>query len=140
MLPVIRTNNYFPSILDEFFNNNSARSNNVRFATPKVNVSENEKSWNIELAAPGLEKEDFKIAVNDDVLSISNEKKDEKKEEGKNYMRREFNYCSFSRSFMLPELADIEKIDAAYRNGVLEVSIPKKEAEVKQEARVINIR
>lgn len=140
MLPVIRTNSYFPSILDEFFNNFPTRSNNLGISLPKVNVVENENAWAIELAVPGLEKEDFKIEVKDDVLTVSNEKKEEHKEDGKNYMRREFSYCSFSRSFMLPELADSEKIDAVYRNGVLEVSIPKKEAEAKKDARVIDIR
>ncbi|PKP04410.1 MAG: hypothetical protein CVU11_05125 [Bacteroidetes bacterium HGW-Bacteroidetes-6] len=140
MLPVIRTNNYFPSIFDEFFNDSPMRNYNQRVAVPKVNIAENENAWTIELASPGLEKDDFKIEVKDDVLTISNEKKEEKKEDGKNYMRREFSYCSFSRSFMLPELADSEKIDAAYHNGVLEVSIPKKEAEQKKDSRVISIR
>jgi HSP20 family protein len=116
------------------------RNYNQRVAVPKVNIAENENAWTIELASPGLEKDDFKIEVKDDVLTISNEKKEEKKEDGKNYMRREFSYCSFSRSFMLPELADSEKIDAAYHNGVLEVSIPKKEAEQKKDSRVISIR
>jgi len=138
MLPMIKNNSFFPSVLDEFFNEVPAFRSSAPRWTPKVNVAENDKSYQIELAVPGMEKEDFKIEVKDDVLVISSEKKEEKTEEGKNYSRREFSQCSFSRSFILPDVADSSKIEAAYKNGILDVTIPKKEAEEKL-ARVINI-
>lgn len=139
MLPMMKTNSYYPSIFDEFFSTTPMNRCHDGKHTPRVNISENEKSFQIDLAAPGMEKDDFKIEVKDDVLTISTEKKEEKTEEGKNYKRREFSYSAFSRSFILPELTDSENIAATYRNGVLEVSIPKKEAEASKAVRTINI-
>jgi len=97
---------------------------------PSVNIIESEKSWDIEVAAPGFKKEDFKIRLEKDVLTVSAEVKQENKTEEKNYSRREFRTASFSRSFRMPkEKVNEEGINAAYENGILLVSIPKKEAE-----------
>lgn len=94
---------------------------------PAVNISEEKDRFFIEMAAPGLKKEDFKISVEGDVMTIASEKEEEKKEEGKNFSRKEYNYSSFSRSFTLPETANISNIEAKYADGVLKLTIPKKE-------------
>jgi len=135
---MIKNNSFFPSVLDEFFNDMPVLRSSESRILPKVNIAESDKSYQIELAVPGMEKEDFKIEVKNDLLVISSEKKEEKKEEGKNYSRREFSQCSFSRSFILPDIAESNKIEAAYKNGILEVTIPKKEAK-EELARLINI-
>lgn len=98
---------------------------------PAVNIKENETGYSLELAAPGFEKEDFKIDLDHDLLSISVEKENKTEEEKDGYTRREFNYSSFKRSFTLPESVDREKIQASYTNGILSVALPKKEQELK---------
>jgi len=139
MLPtIVRKRNYAaPSIFDEFFNDSSlnrffdgdfwSANKNI----PAVNVEEDEKEYRIEVAAPGLEKEDLKVSVNEGVLTISSEKKVEKEDKKDNYLRREFGYSSFCRSFTLPEEVDSDKIGAKHKNGVLHISIPKAEVKVK---------
>ncbi len=94
---------------------------------PPVNIIENTKDFKVEMAAPGLQKKDFKVAVNNGMLTISTEKKEEIKEEHENYTCREFSYNTFSRSFRLPENCLPDKIDAKYENGILWLAIPKKE-------------
>ncbi|MEX6690671.1 Hsp20/alpha crystallin family protein [Danxiaibacter flavus] len=100
---------------------------------PAVNVSEDEKCYCVDVAAPGFKKEDFKINVDNDVLSISAEKKTESTENDKNrqYSRREYSYSSFTRSFRLPENAKDDSIEARYEDGVLKLEIPKTQEEVK---------
>jgi HSP20 family protein len=94
---------------------------------PSVNIMEKDKEYIIEMAAPGLEKKDFKIVSDNGVLTISSEKSTESSEEKQNYTRREFFYNSFSRSFRLPENSLPEKIEAKYESGVLSLMLPKKE-------------
>ncbi|MEN8225542.1 MAG: Hsp20/alpha crystallin family protein [Bacteroidota bacterium] len=94
---------------------------------PSANIIENEKDFSIELAVPGMNKEDFSIKLEDDVLTISVEQKEMTEGKEKNYTRREFRYDSFSRSFSLPEVVNQEKIKADYKNGVLSVTLPKSE-------------
>jgi HSP20 family protein len=106
---------------------------------PSVNVSENEKEFLIEMAAPGLQKSDFKVEIDNGVLTISSEKEEEKNEEQKNYKRREYSYSSFSRSFVLPENTNPEQISAKYENGVLNVTVPKKEATLTKAAKEIKV-
>jgi HSP20 family protein len=99
---------------------------------PTVNVSETPKEYKIEMAAPGLDRKDFKIEVENHCLCISAEKEEEKKEKENDYTRREYSFNSFSRSFNLPEDVKESNIDAKYENGVLKVSVPKmKETPVK---------
>lgn len=98
---------------------------------PAVNIMERESDYKIDLAVPGLDKKDFNIEVENDQLVVSGERKEEKVEEKDKVTKREFHYGSFKRSFTLPETADAEKINASYNNGVLSVSIAKKE-EAKQ--------
>ncbi len=107
---------------------------------PSVNVVEADDHFRIELAAPGMEKSDFEVKVDDNRLTISakRENEEEVKEEGK-YMRREFSFTSFARSFELPENVKPEEIKASYDKGVLHIRLPKTEVEVVENARVIDI-
>jgi len=95
-------------------------------ASPAVNIKETENLFDLELAAPGLTKKDFNIEVNEDVLTISFEKKEENEANEENYKRREFGFQSFRRSFTLPETVNADKIQAKYDNGVLTLALPKK--------------
>jgi HSP20 family protein len=97
-----------------------------RQSLPAVNIKENKKEFNIEFASPGYNKKDFKIDLDEDVLTISAEKQEEKKEERDSFTRKEFSYNSFSRSFTLPQTVMADKIDAKYNDGILKLSIPKK--------------
>lgn len=106
---------------------------------PAVNISDSTEGYHIELAAPGLKKKDFKISVDRNMLSISVEKQEEKSDENKNYNKREFSYSSFARSFNLPDLADYNRIEASYEDGILKVYIAKKE-EAKRINRLIEIK
>lgn len=131
--------NHFDRWVNDFFNDDL----NVKFktATPSVNVIENGDAFKLEIAAPGLAKEDFKVNVEDNVLTISAEKKTEQTTEGdektEKYLRREFSYSSFKRSFTLPENVKSDDVKAVYENGVLNISIPK--AEVKKVTQTIAI-
>lgn len=106
---------------------------------PSVNISENEKEFTLELAAPGLARNDFKVEVENRTLTISAEKEEEKKEEKENYKRREFSYSGFCRSFELPENILSDKIDAKYENGILRLSLPKKEVSISKPAKQIKV-
>ena len=126
-------NDIFESVLgDTFFTDRRLSS------VPAVNISESNEEYHIELAAPGLKKEDFKVAVERDMLTISTEQRTENNTEGKIYNRREYSYSAFTRSFTLPESANVEQIQANYTDGVLKLNIPKKE-EAKAIARQIEI-
>jgi HSP20 family protein len=94
---------------------------------PAVNINETTRDFNLEFAAPGFKKEDFKINLDENVLTISGEKEEEKNQENKRFTRKEYSFNSFSRSFTLPETVNGENIDAKYNNGILKLSIPKKE-------------
>ena len=127
-------NDVFDSILNDSFLGDKLSSR-----VPAVNIVETENEFHIELAAPGLKKEDFKINLDKNVLSISAEKKAENVEEGKKYSKKEYSYNSFVRSFTLPDSVDHAKIDAAYTDGVLTLSIAKKE-EAKIQSREIAVK
>ena len=115
-------NDVFESIFnDTFFNDRMVAR------VPAVNISETAESYHLELAAPGLKKQDFKISLDRKVLNISVEQQNESSEEGKRFSKKEFSYSSFVRSFTLPDLADQSRIEAAYEDGVLKVDIAKKE-------------
>ena len=138
MLPQIYRNNqgWLPNIFDDFFNDDLfAVTPGRQFASPAVNVLENEKDYQVELAAPGMTKEDFKVHVeNDNELVICLEKKADEKKEKKNYLRREFSYASWRQVFIIPEDVDATKISAAMTDGILNITLPKKEATVKAPA------
>jgi HSP20 family protein len=103
-----------------------------------VNIKETEKNYSIDVAAPGFEKADFKVNLDQDILTISAEKKEETKNEGEKDIRKEYSYRSFKRSFSLDEKIDGDNIEAKYVNGVLTLNLPKKE-EVKTASKQISI-
>ncbi|MEC4005759.1 Hsp20/alpha crystallin family protein [Flavobacterium sp. SUN052] len=129
-----------PSVFDElfspdFFGGVQNFSNNV----PSVNIKENETNFEIELASPGLSKEDFNIEVDNNVLSISTETKSENEEHNAKYTRKEFSFSAFKRSFTLPESVNSESINAIYENGILNIKLPKKEEALPKPKRLIEI-
>lgn len=142
MLPSVKTRNFLPSFVDEFFGNDLLTNffdTQTGVNLPSVNVIEGPEDFKIEVAAPGLEKKDFKIDLHNNVLTVSSEK--EKKEEVKDekFLRREFSYTSFKRSFSMPDSVDAEKIKATHDNGILTISIPKKEHAKERPPREIKI-
>ena len=130
--------NPFTDVFDSLFND-SFISDRLTTKVPAVNIAESENDFHIELAAPGLQKEDFKINLDKYVLSVSVEKKTENTREGKRYNKREYSYTSFVRSFTLPETANQERIEAEYVDGILKINIAKKE-EAKSLTREISIK
>jgi HSP20 family protein len=127
----------FPALFDDFFkpwrewfDGGWERESTV----PSVNVSESDSAYKITLAAPGLGKEDFKVNVEGDLITISAEKSTRKEEKEEKYTRKEYNYTSFSRTFTLPENIKTDKIDAKYENGELMISLPKIVVEAKSTA------
>lgn len=120
----------FPVLFDDFFKpwNEWFDTGMQRTITvPAVNITEEKDRYKITMAAPGMKKEDFKIDVNGNMMTISAETKEEKEEKDKNYTRKEYNYSSFSRSFSLPAEVKKESIEAKYDNGVLTLALPKKD-------------
>ena len=118
---------YFNNVFDSLFSDALNKNYGVN-KVPNVNIYESANEYKIELAAPGLTKEDFKIELKKDNLSVWVEKKVEDTATQKDYTRKEFEYTSFARSFVLPEGIDAEKINAAYTNGILYLTIGKDEA------------
>lgn len=106
---------------------------------PSVNIMENEKDFKFMMAAPGMEKKDFKVSLENDILTISAEKKEEMKNEDENFARREYSFNSFSRSFKLPENCIFDKVDAKYENGVLLLTLPKKVATLTKAIKEIKV-
>ena len=133
---------YVPAYWDDFFNDrffNQVSNMNGRENTPAVNVSEDDKVYSIEVAAPGLSRKDFNLEIENDVLTISSENKESKEENKSNFLRREFNYQSFKRSFQLPDTVDQEHISATHEDGILKLTLPKKEELVQKAYRQIEI-
>ncbi len=119
----------FSALVDRFFNDSITRSGGSTFI-PKTDVVETPTAYEVQLAVPGLNKEDFNLEVNDNYLTISGERKFQNEKKDKSYHSIETHYGSFSRSFTLPENVDASKINARYNNGILEVTIPKDEKKV----------
>lgn len=134
-----RNHDFFPNILGDIFNDDMLDKFTTRMSIPAVNLKETETGFEIQMATPGLKKEDLKITIENNILVISSETQIEKEEEeqGK-FTRREYSYRKFSRSFSLPESADTENIEAKYENGELILNLPKKENNIKK-SREINI-
>jgi HSP20 family protein len=138
------TNNVFKStyndLFESFLNSDQFLSKSIINRTPAVNILEYEDEFLIEIAAPGLNKVDFKISIEQNQLSISVAKLENKSEEqvNKTYNRREFNFSEFTKNFTLPKTADSNKIHAEYKDGILFIHISKKE-ELKIQAREISI-
>lgn len=138
--------NPLPMLFDDFFNRDLFNWGNSNFSVtnttiPAVNIKETAENYEVEVAAPGMTKKDFKVELDGNALTISSEKSDEKEEkEGENYSRKEFSYQSFQRTFTLPKgVVDVDKIQAKYENGLLHLLIPKKEEAKQKPARLIQI-
>lgn len=142
MMPVRRTQNWLPSIFNDFFDNEWMAKANA--TAPAINVIETQNGYKVEVAAPGMTKEDFNIRIDEDNnLVISMEKKTENKDEKKEgrYLRREFSYTKFQQTMILPDNVDKEKIAAQVENGVLAIELPKlSEEEIKKPERTIEIK
>lgn len=132
------TSRWADDIFAPFFND-SFLGDRFISRVPAVNIAETEDAYEVELAAPGLGKEDFKINVDNDVMTVSAEKKTESDTMEKHYSKREYSYTSFTRSFTLPDSADQGKIEASYKDGVLRVSVGKRE-EAKVASRLIEVK
>ena len=136
MMPVRRTQSWLPSIFNDFFDNDWMVKANA--TAPAINVLETEKEYKVELAAPGMTKDDFNVRIDEDNnLVISMEKKTENKEEKKDgrYLRREFSYSKYQQTMLLPDDVDKEKISAQVENGVLNIDLPKFSEQEKEKAK-----
>lgn len=135
------TSKVIDNMFNEFFNNDFPVSfrNGHQQKSPAVNIAESDDFYRIEIAAPGLGKEDFEVKVENDLLTISAKKEEKEETKGERYTRREFNYLEFKRNFHLPETVDGNAIKANYENGVLHVTLEKKPEAKPQPARTIEI-
>jgi HSP20 family protein len=140
MLPTITRRGFRPFYMPNFFDEDFFPVlNNRNSSTPAVNIREDEKNYVLDLAIPGIDKKELKIDVNEDVLTISSEHKNESEENGNGYKRKEFSYSAFSRSFYIPENVNKEKIEANYKDGVLSLSLPKQDEEKSKLTRKIEV-
>jgi HSP20 family protein len=120
----------FVDLWHNFFENEAYTPGFRRYCTaPAANITELEGSFQLDLAVPGMSREDFKIDVENNLLTISSEKQAQNEENEKNFTRKEFVYGSFSRSFTLPKSVDADNINASYKDGILQIVLPKKEEE-----------
>jgi HSP20 family protein len=135
-MSLVKRENYSPAwsgFLNDFLNRDWYDWNNQNYSLtnttiPAVNIKETENEFEVDMAAPGMTKDDFRIELNNSLLTISSEKQSENEtKDGKNVTRREFSYQSFSRSFTLPAIVETDRITAKYENGLLRVNIPKKD-------------
>lgn len=134
---------WFSSELSDFFDNEDLFRDEfwgkAIMKQPAMNIKETDGKYTIEVAAPGLEKEDFKVSVKDGQLTISAEKESSTEEKKENYARREFSYNSFKRSLMLPDNVLEDQIDASYENGMLNITLNKKEMSTKHPSRMVEV-
>lgn len=140
-MSIVRRNSvFFPSLMNDFFKPDwFGGVDNWNATVPAVNIKDNTENFELELAVPGGKKEDFKVEVDNDILTISSEVKTENKETKEYYTRKEFSYTSFKRAFTLPETVDGGKINAKYEDGVLRLTLPKKEEALPVPKRLISI-
>lgn len=144
-MALARFSDQYPSLFGRFFENDLFDWSNRNFTAanttlPAVNIKESDDDFEVEVAAPGFAKDDFKIELDRELLTISTEKEiSDEINDGQQFTRREFSYQSFSRSFTLPNIADSEKVGARYENGILRITIPKKEESKPKPARQIAI-
>ena len=133
MMPARKSQNWLPGIFNDFFGNEWVEKTNS--ASPAINIKESENEYKVEIAAPGMTKDDFSIKIDaDNQLIVSMEKKEEHKDENKKekYLRREFAYTQFQQIMILPDNVEKDKIEAKVENGVLQIDIPKKQIAVEE--------
>ena len=132
--------NLFPSLMEEFFRPDwMGGIQNNSLAVPPVNIRETDQAYEVELSAPGKSKNDFNIEVENDMLTISSEYNTENTTEEGKFTRREFSHSSFRRSFTLPETVKEDDIKASYENGILRITLPKREEALPKPKRLIDI-
>jgi HSP20 family protein len=134
---------YVPTYWDDFFNDsffNDFSMFNSAKGTPAVNVVEENESYKIEMAVPGMSRRDIRIDLEDRVLTISAEQKEHNEEKNRRYLKREFDFHTFRRSFELPETINLEHIKAGHDAGILTIELPKKEEEVQKAPKQIEIK
>jgi len=142
MLPSLRTRATWPNLVDEFLNGDIFPlffDVEPRRNLPAVNITESKEEYRIDVAAPGLNKEDFKVTLENNVLTVSSEKEEKQDESDEKVMRKEFIYCTFSRSFSLPQTVNAEKIRADHKDGILQIVIPKRDEAKEKPSREIKI-
>jgi HSP20 family protein len=122
---------------NEWFDNGNILGHPMNI--PAVNITEHKDEYQVSLAVPGMKKDDFKIDIDGNMLTISSEKEENKEEKDKKFTRKEYNYSSFSRSFTLPEEINKEEIEAKYEDGVLKIALPRKEEAKKITAKHIAV-
>ena len=140
MRHLVKRNPYFPTfnhVIDDIFGDISKTWGVENTKTvPAVNITEEENSFQLEVAAPGLSKEDFNIELENGKLVISASQEGKSEENAKNFKRKEYSYTSFSRAFELPETIDVLNIEANYTNGILGIRLPKKEEETQKNHKI----
>jgi len=139
MLPTITRRTFSPFLSNLFDDDFLPVLSNRTSSMPAINIKEDDKSFTIELAIPGMDKKDLKIDISDDMLTISSENKNEVEEEKDGYKRKEFSFSSFCRSFFIPENVNRDKIGASYKDGILTVELPKQEEDKNKITKQIKI-
>jgi HSP20 family protein len=146
---LIRKSESLPAIFNDFFrpweslfdlNGGSLLDALKPVSIPSVNIVENKNDYEVSLAAPGMKKDDFKIDIDANTLTISAEKEEKNEEKEERYTRKEYNYSSFSRSFSLPDWVNKDKVDASYENGLLKLILPKTEEAKRIASRHITVK
>lgn len=126
----LKPDTLFPALWDDFFSgwmDMNGKKNKPFLTVPAVNITEEKDAFKIAMAVPGMKKEDFRIDASDGLLTVSSEKESRAEETKDNYRKQEYNYSSFTRSFEVPESVIASKIEAKYTEGILEITLPKKE-------------
>lgn len=138
MLPIIHRNSWLPDVFDDFFNTDFMPRANA--TAPAINVRETDKEYVVELAAPGLKKDDFDVNIDEDgnlTIEMEQKKEDKEQDEKAHYLRREFSYTKFAQTLVLPDNVKKENISGKVENGVLYISLPKSdEAEIKPQRKI----
>lgn len=138
---VKRNNLFFPSLMNDFISPDwfGGTDKWTNTSMPAVNIKDNTEGFELELAVPGMKKDDFTVEIDNDLLTISSEVNTENEEKEDNYTRKEFSFTSFKRAFTLPETVDGSKIDAKYEDGILKLTLPKKQEALPKPKRMIEI-
>ena len=137
---VKRNNLFFPSLMNDFIGPDwFGGTEKWNASVPAVNIKDNTENFELELAVPGMKKDDFRVEIDNDVLTIASEVQTENEENKENYTRKEFSFTSFRRAFTLPETVDGSKIDAKYEDGILKLTLPKKQEALPKPKRLISI-
>jgi len=140
MLPTIAKRSFKPFYMPSFFDDDFLPVFTTSTSSmPAVNIKEDDKKYYLDLAVPGMDKKDLKIDINEDLLTISSESKNETEDNSDGYKRKEFSYSAFCRSFQIPENVNVDKIEANYKDGVLNVTLPKLEEEKNKVSKQVKI-